>query len=115
LEAAADDWLSEYAAGELGKAKDGGDDEPPPLRLNYPLNYALSTWADYHRHGLMPRPGGYDAQDVAWTADMNALMRRYNWHARRLMKADDSNREAAEFSDDFEAIMQIDRVEWKRE
>ena len=39
----------------------------------------------------MPRPGGYDAQDPAWTADMNAITRRYNWHARRIM--DDTRRE----------------------
>ena len=67
------------------------------------------------RHGHWPRGGGFDAQDVALVADFQTLMHRYNWHARRLMKADDSNREAAEFSDDFEAIMQIDRVEWKGE
>jgi hypothetical protein len=82
------------------------------LRLYYPLNYALHTWADYHRHGLMPRPGGYDAQDVAWVADMQTITRRYNWHVRQLMDEDeDGEREMDE--DAFTgAIAGIQRTEW---
>jgi hypothetical protein len=105
--------LGSYAASELGKGGgDDDDDEPPPLRLYYPLNYALHTWADYHRHGLMPRPGGYDAQDVAWVADMQTITRRYNWHVRQLMDDDeDGEREMDE--DAFTgAIAGIQRTEW---
>jgi hypothetical protein len=112
LEEQADDWLGSYAASELGKGNGGGEDEAPPLRLYYPLNYALHTWADYHRHGLMPRPGGYDAQDVAWVADMQTITRRYNWHVRQLMDDDeDGDREMDE--DAFTgAIAGIQRTEW---
>ena len=88
LEEDADDWLADYAAGEMGKATDGGDDEPPPLRLSYPLGYILHAWADYIRHGTYPKPGGFDAQDVALVADFSALTKRYNWHIRRLMDED---------------------------
>ena len=98
----------------MGKGGEKENDEPPPLRLYFPRNYALATWNDWHRHGIYPRPGGYDAQDPALIADFRAITQRFNWHIRQLMD-DDSNREAAEFSDDFEAIMQIDRVEWKEE
>lgn len=111
LEEQADSWLSSYAAAETGKAKDGGEDEPPPLRLHYPLNYALHTWADYHRHGLMPRPGGFDAQDVAWVADMQAITTRFNWHVRQLM--DDSAERDLDVGEYVGAIAGVERRDWR--
>ena len=108
--------MESYAASEMGKAKDGGDDEPPPFRLHYPLHYALRTWADYHRHGLMPRPGGYDAQDPAWSADMDTITRRYNWHARQLLNEHDDER-AAERDLDVDAyigaVAHVERRDWR--
>lgn len=109
---AADEWLTEYAAGEMGKIKDGGEDEPPPFRLNYPLNYALHTWADYHRHGLMPRPGGYNEQDPAWVADMQAVTRRYNWHVRQL-RDEDGGETDLDVDEYIGAISKVERRNWQ--
>jgi hypothetical protein len=96
----------------MGKSKGGGDDEPPPLRLNYPLNYALHTWADYHRHGLMPTPGGYNEQDPAWVADMQAITRRYNWHVRQLLDQDEDGGGLRDADvDDF--IVGVGQTEWR--
>lgn len=107
MQDAADEWLEAYALSELGK---GGKDEddPPPLRLNYPLAYALATWADYRR-GLLPRAGGLDAQDAAWYADMQTLTRRYSWHVARLT---DEHRERDLDVDDFGAVAGIERASW---
>lgn len=91
LEDQVDSWLYDYAAAELGKGDDEDDTEPPPLRLNYPINYLLHAWSDYKTHGHWPRPGGFDAQDEALVQDFQTLTRRYNWHARRIM--DDTRRE----------------------
>ena len=96
----------------MGKADSGGDDEPPPLRLHDPRHYALRTWADYHRHGLMPRPGGFDAQDTAWSADMDAIMRRYNWHVRQLMDKPEGERDL-DVADYVGAIAGIERRDWR--
>lgn len=96
----------------MGKAKDGGgSDEPPPLRLWYPLNYALQTWADWTKHGLLPKPGGYDAQDAAWTADMQTITRRYNWHMRQLT-AEDGGGDTLRDMDDDDLIPHAGRVDW---
>jgi len=78
------DWLHEYAASELGRGGDKEHDEPPPLRLHYPEDYILHAWADYMRHGHWPRPGGFDAQDVALVEDFQMLTRHHNWHVRQL-------------------------------
>ena len=81
--------------------------------MNYPLNYALHTWADYHRHGLMPRPGGYDAQDPAWTADMNTITRRYNWHVRQLMDEDSSKERDLDVAEYVGAIAGVQQTDWR--
>mgnify|MGYP003423653602 FL=1 len=72
----------------MGKKQEGGDEQPPPFRLNYPLHYVLHAWADYHQHGRWPRPGGFDAQDVALVADFQTITRRFNWHIRQLADQD---------------------------
>lgn len=82
--------------------------------MNYPLHYALHTWADYHRHGLMPRPGGYDAQDVAWVADMQAITRRYNWHVRRLLDEDKQGEERdLDVAEYIGAIAGVSQTDWR--
>lgn len=78
------------------------------MLLNYPLSYALATWADYRR-GLLPRAGGLDDQDVGWYADMQAITRRYNWHIARLS---DDERERDLDASDFGAVAGIARTEW---
>jgi hypothetical protein len=113
LEDSADEWLSAFAAAELGKGNGGGEDEPPPLRLHYPLHYALRTWADYHRHGLMPRPGGYDAQDTAWSVDMDVITKRYNWHVRQLSDEDSDGEQDMETDAFTGAIAGIQQTDWR--
>ena len=78
------------------------------MLLNYPLSYALATWADYRR-GLLPRAGGLDDQDVGWYADMQAITRRYNWHMARLT---DDERDKELSIEDFGAIAGVARTEW---
>lgn len=59
----------------------------------------------------MPRPGGYDAQDAAWSADMDAITRRYNWHVRQL-----ADRGGAQDMDEDAftgAIAGIGQTEWR--
>lgn len=97
----------------MGKGTDGGDEEPPPLRLYHPLAYVLRTWADYHRHGLMPRPGGYHAQDVAWSADMDAITRRYNWHMRQLQDEKDSGEREMDVGAFVGAIAGVGQTDWR--
>ena len=41
----------------------------------------------------MPRPGGYDAQDAAWSADMDTITSRYNWHVSQLQDKDGDEQE----------------------
>jgi hypothetical protein len=78
------------------------------------LHYALRTWADYHQHGLMPRPGGYDAQDVAWAADMQALTSRYNWHVRQLLNEDEPGAERDLDVDEYVgAIAGVSQTDWR--
>jgi hypothetical protein len=63
----------------------------------------------------MPRPGGYDAQDVAWVADMQTITRRYNWHVRQLMDDDEDNDGSEQDMDTNAfagAIAGIQRTEW---
>lgn len=113
MEDSADEWLERHARQQAGKADDGGDDEPPPLRLNTPLWYALATWVDYQR-GLLPRAGGLDDQDAAWYADMQAITARYNWHARRVAdEGEDNGRERDLEIEELGAIAGVERADWR--
>lgn len=97
----------------MGKAKDGGDDTPPPFRLNYPLTYALHAWADYMRHGHWPRPGGFDAQDVALVEDFQTITRRYNWHVRQLRDEGDEDGRDLDVDGYIGVISGIERRDWR--
>lgn len=112
LEESVTDWLHDYAASELGKGG-GDDDDLPPLRLNYPKHYVLHAWSDYIRHGIYPKPGGYDAQDTALIADFNVLTAHYNRIARELQD-DDSGGERDMDTGEFAGVIGgIQQTEWR--
>ena len=109
LEETVDDWLRDYAASELGKGGDRDHDEPPPLRLNYPIDYVLHAWADYKTHGHWPRPGGFDAQDTALVEDFAMLTRHYNKWVHELADQDGGGLHDMDVDD---LIVGVDRVDW---
>lgn len=96
----------------MGKGGEKENDEPPPLRLYFPRNYALATWNDWHRHGIYPRPGGYDAQDPALIADFRAITQRFNWHIRQLMDDDSESGELRDMPVE-DLITGVSRTNWQ--
>lgn len=102
----------DYAAAEMGKGGSEGEDEPPSLRLNYPLHYILHAWSDYHQHGHWPRPGGFDAQDVALVADFQTITRRFNWHVRQLRDDEDGGERDMDTNAFAGVIAGVGRTDW---
>ncbi len=114
MEETVTNWLHDYAASELGKGG-GEDDDLPPLRLNYPTHYVLHAWADYIRHGIYPKPGGYDAQDVALIRDFSLLTRYYNRIARDMAGNDEQdadNLRELDVGQFVGAIAGVERRDW---